>query len=225
MQKFRIKYFIFFFVLVGLAGSSCKENKEPETMRHTTVKVEKKAEELKPENNQEKKPEKKTPESCTIDDDCKTYFRCLDFKCSVPPAISGVKSKTTPTATIKKANGSSSTFNLELAVSIKQMTRGLMYRKTMLDDWGMLFVYDDVRVRSFWMQNTLIPLDMLFIDEKGKVVGIVEGAEPMTLKARTVGKPAKYVLELIAGRAKALGFKAGDTMTLTGVEDWQNIEK
>ncbi len=197
--------------------SSNKNTERNET--ETTAKVEKKVEKTPAT------PAKNKPTSCELDDECKTYFRCIDALCTIPPAISGVKKADTPIATIKKADGKSESFNLELAVSIKEMTRGLMYRKSMRDDWGMLFIYDDVQIRSFWMKNTLIPLDMLFINEKGQVVGIVEGAEPMTRQARGVNKPAKYVLELIAGRTKALGIKTGDTMSLANVENWQDIQK
>ncbi len=162
--------------------------------------------------------------ACKIDDQCDTYYRCIAAKCVTPPAITGEGSESTPKAILQTKKGKV-TFSLELAVSVKEMTRGLMYRKSMKKDWGMLFIYDDVRVRSFWMKNTLIPLDMLFIDEKGIVQGIVENAEPKTELARGVDKPAKYVLELLAGQAKALGIHAGDRMALTHVEAWQDIEK
>ena len=208
------------FLLVLFLTTSCLNSKKSDERQE----IEKEPTEKVPQKSVSP-PEKAVAKNCEFDNECETYFRCIEAKCTIPPAISGAKTTKTPTATIKKMDGSSETFHLELAVSMTEMTRGLMYRKTMRDDWGMLFIYDDISVRSFWMKNTLIPLDMLFINEKGIVVGIVEGAEPLTRKARTVNKPAKYVLELNAGRSKALGIKPGDSMTLTKVEVWQDIEK
>ncbi len=219
-------------VLLTLSTFSCLSSKtksidrEKKAKKETEAKVDQKPTDVDALKKAPKAPkEKASPAVCTFDDECKTYLRCIDSKCTIPPAISGVTKETTPTAIIRKADGSSETFKVELAISVKQMTRGLMYRKTMREDWGMLFIYGDVRIRSFWMKNTLIPLDMLFMDEKGFIVGIVEGAEPMTKQARGVEIPSKYVLELVAGQTKALGIKPGDRMSLTQVEAWQDIEK
>lgn len=166
----------------------------------------------------------KSTSICKVDDQCQGFLRCINSKCETPQAITGKKTATTPNAIFALSPEKKIEINLELAVTLPQMTRGLMHRKTMKDDWGMLFIYDDVRVRSFWMKNTLLPLDMLFIDEKGKIVGIIEGAEPMTLTSRSVGIPAKYVLELNAGQAKKLGLQPGVKMKLQHVEAWQDTE-
>jgi uncharacterized membrane protein (UPF0127 family) len=93
-------------------------------------------------------------------------------------------------------------------------SRGLMFRKSMQADHGMLF---DLRRRDdhkFWMHNTCIPLDLLFIDEDGLVVGIVENAPTLNDDARGVDCPSRYVLEVNAGWARAHGVRAGSTVTL-----------
>jgi uncharacterized membrane protein (UPF0127 family) len=87
--------------------------------------------------------------------------------------------------------------------------KGLMYVRGMPDHEGMLFVFEDDSVRTFWMKNTYIPLDMIFVDENKRVVGVVEDAEPMTTTTRTVGKPSRYVVEVNAGWARNHGIAEG----------------
>jgi uncharacterized protein len=102
----------------------------------------------------------------------------------------------------------------ELVRSEHDSARGLMYRKSLESNRGMLF---DLRRRDdhkFWMHNTCIPLDMLFIDEDGLVVGIVENAPTLNDDARGVDCPSRYVLEVNAGWARAHGVRAGITVTL-----------
>jgi uncharacterized membrane protein (UPF0127 family) len=92
--------------------------------------------------------------------------------------------------------------------------RGLMYRKSLAEDRGMLF---DLQVRDdhkFWMHNTCIPLDLLYIDEDGLVVGLVENAPTLNDEARGVGCPSLYVLEVNAGWARRRGVKAGQHVTI-----------
>jgi uncharacterized membrane protein (UPF0127 family) len=81
----------------------------------------------------------------------------------------------------------------------------------------MLFLFADTAERSFWMKSTLIPLDMVFVDEGGTIVGIVERAEPRTLTPRTVGKPSRYVLEVNGGWAASHGVRAGDRVRFENV--------
>ena len=92
-----------------------------------------------------------------------------------------------------------------------------MYREHLDDDEGMLFIFERMQPLSFWMKNTWIPLDMLFIDEDFVVVGIVENAEPLTTTSRRVDKRSRYVLELAGGAAQKLGLKAGDVARFEGV--------
>jgi uncharacterized protein len=92
--------------------------------------------------------------------------------------------------------------------------RGLMYRTNMNEEHGMLF---DLRVRDdhkFWMHNTCIPLDMLFVDDDGFIVGIVENAPTLNDASRGVGCPSRFVLEVNAGWTRRHGVKAGQHMSL-----------
>jgi len=109
------------------------------------------------------------------------------------------------------------TFRLELALTPADQERGLMYRKSMAADAGMLFVFDRQSVHTFWMKNTLIPLDMLFIDADRRIVGIVASAEPLTETGRSVGVPSQYVLEIGGGLSGQLGIRAGQTVDFKGV--------
>lgn len=104
---------------------------------------------------------------------------------------------------------------VEVVASPRAVERGLMYRTHLPLDEGMLFLMGEEEVHSFWMRNTLIPLDILFIDKDLKVVGIVENAEPRTETSRTVGIPSSYVLEVNGGWCAANGIAAGATVRLS----------
>ena len=96
--------------------------------------------------------------------------------------------------------------------------RGLMYREALADGHGMLFVYQRRDVHTFWMKNTLIPLDMLFMDgpphqESVSVIGIVHEAEPETLAHRSVPAPSLYVLEVPGGWARKMGISVGSRVS------------
>src|SRR4029077_18364685 len=111
----------------------------------------------------------------------------------------------TTAAPLSKATGTINTgeaqlgFSVELALTPAEQNRGLMFRQALGAGQGMLFVFDQQSVHTFWMKNTLIPLDMLFIDKDRHIVGIVENAEPQTETGRSVGKPSQYVLEIGGG--------------------------
>ncbi len=99
----------------------------------------------------------------------------------------------------------------------KDRARGLMFRKQLADRAGMLFVFDRQEPQYFWMKNTYIALDMIFIDEQMKVVGLVENAEPMTEKRQTVEAPARYVLEVNGGFCKKHGVEVGAGVVIEGL--------
>ena len=108
-------------------------------------------------------------------------------------------------------------FSTELALTDADRARGLMMRTQLAADHSMLFVFPDTEERWFWMKNTLIPLDMIFIDEAGTVVGIVERAEPQTLAPRTVGAKSRYVLEVNGGWSAANGVGKGDRVRFEAI--------
>ena len=97
----------------------------------------------------------------------------------------------------------------EVASSPQQRAKGLMYRESLAEGKGMLFVYERRDVHTFWMKNTLIPLDMLFFDDEGRLVSAVEKAAPGSLVSRRSSGPAKYVLELKGGSMQADGIGPG----------------
>jgi uncharacterized membrane protein (UPF0127 family) len=112
--------------------------------------------------------------------------------------------------TIVTADGVSHAFTAELALDEAQREQGLMRRTTMAPDAGMLFDFGKSRDVMMWMHDTVLPLDMLFIDKAGTVTRVHENAVPFSDAIISSHGPIKYVLELNAGRAKALGLRAGD---------------
>ena len=89
-----------------------------------------------------------------------------------------------------------------------------MYRRSMSDGQGMFFKLDRRRDQQFWMHNTCIPLDMLFIEDDGLIVGVVEGAAPLTDSVRSCGCPSSFVLEVNAGWVRKNGIKPGQRITI-----------
>jgi len=106
--------------------------------------------------------------------------------------------------TVAAANGDV-VFQAEIADTPDERTKGLMFREQMDDDHGMIFLFPDEQQRSFWMKNTLIPLDMIFIRSDHTILGVVENAEPQTTVSRSVPGASQFVLEINAGRAAELG--------------------
>lgn len=101
-------------------------------------------------------------------------------------------------------------FSVELALNNRQHAQGLMFRRRMAADAGMLFVYRREEPTAMWMKNTFIPLDMLFIARDGTVRRIAERTVPMSETVIPSGGPVVAVLELNAGTASRLGLKPGD---------------
>jgi uncharacterized membrane protein (UPF0127 family) len=105
-------------------------------------------------------------------------------------------------------------FTVEVAATPEQQERGLMFRPTLAGDRGMIFPYDPPQDVAFWMKNTLIPLDILFIRSDGTIARITH-AISMDLTALPSGEPVAAVLEIRGGRAAELGIKEGDVVTWT----------
>ncbi len=106
-------------------------------------------------------------------------------------------------------------FEVELATTPAQEEQGLMYRQRLAPDAGMLFDFGDTAPRAFWMKNTLIPLDMLFIAD-GRIVDIHERAVPLSEDVIPSRVPARAVLELNGGTVSHLGIKIGDVVRYKG---------
>jgi uncharacterized membrane protein (UPF0127 family) len=106
---------------------------------------------------------------------------------------------------------------VELMLTDPNQERGLMYRKHLADDKGMLFVWKQPSIHTFWMHNTCIPLDMLFIDRNGFVAGIVENAPTLNDDGRSIDCPVTYVLEVNAGWSRKHGVAPGQQVKIDGV--------
>jgi hypothetical protein len=101
-------------------------------------------------------------------------------------------------------------FTVEVVDNDADRAKGLMYRKSLPEGTGMLFDFKRDQDVSFWMQNTYIPLDMLFIRGDGRILRIQENAEPLSTKLIPSGGPVRAVLEVIGGTTRKLGIAAGD---------------
>lgn len=99
---------------------------------------------------------------------------------------------------------------VEWAITEQQQQTGMMFRRSLGDDEGMIFIFGDDAMRTFWMKNTLIPLDMIFIDANGRIVSIHKKAVPNDLSAISSMVPARTVLEVRGGLSDEWGLSIGD---------------
>ncbi|MFS4456094.1 DUF192 domain-containing protein [Maribacter sp. 2304DJ31-5] len=116
--------------------------------------------------------------------------------------------------TIKKAETDSIviTLDIEIAQTDYETETGLMYRKGMETDQGMLFIFPDVAMHSFYMKNTEFPLDIIFIDDQQKIASFQENAEPFNEEGLSSKVPVKYVLEVNSGLVQKWSLAIGDTV-------------
>ncbi len=108
---------------------------------------------------------------------------------------------------------------VELARTDEQRARGLMFRRDLPRDHGMLFIFDETSEQTFWMRNTLISLDIIYLGDDRRVVGVVKEAEPRTDTPRRVGKPSRYIVEVAGGEAAAHAVVPGTRAVFLGVEE------
>jgi len=140
----------------------------------------------------------------------------------IPPAAEAARCPVDPEPNTKMPTAevtfpdapSTPRIEVELAKTPPDVEKGLMYRRSMGDDRGMLFKLDGRRDHTFWMHNTCIALDMLFVDDDGVIVGIVEGAAPLTDTTRSVGCPSVFVLEVNGGWTRKRGVVPGQKITI-----------
>ncbi len=135
--------------------------------------------------------------------------RCPPDDLETPPKLK------TATIVFPEANGKRIT--VELADNDDMRARGLMFRKQMAEDHGMFFLFNERVNHTFWMHNTCIPLDMLFIDDDGTIVGIEENTPTMNDSTFQVGCPSRHVLEVNAGFTRKFGIKAGQKIETFGI--------
>jgi uncharacterized membrane protein (UPF0127 family) len=101
-------------------------------------------------------------------------------------------------------------FSVELATNDAERSKGLMFRKELPEGKGMLFDFQTEQAVAFWMKNTYVSLDMIFIRANGQILSIAENTEPLSERPVPSGGPVRGVLEVVAGTAKKLGIKPGD---------------
>ncbi len=106
-------------------------------------------------------------------------------------------------------------FTVEMARTPQEQAQGLMFRTELADNAGMLFPFNEDRVASFWMKNTLIPLDIIFVGRDGRILNIAENTTPYSLEPVVSIAPAAAVLELRGGLTRQMNVKAGDKVTWT----------
>jgi uncharacterized membrane protein (UPF0127 family) len=106
---------------------------------------------------------------------------------------------------------------VEIAATPSARTQGLMYRTALAEGEGMLFVFDETKDHGFWMKNTFIPLDMIFIDEGLLVAGVHANAVPQSTQTVSIGRASRYVLEVPGGWAARHGVVTGSRVELPGI--------
>jgi uncharacterized membrane protein (UPF0127 family) len=119
--------------------------------------------------------------------------------------------------TIIGHDGAKHDFTVEMALTPAQQETGLMFRREVPADHGMLFVWDEPREVPMWMKNTLVPLDMVFIGADGKVIHIAEDTVPQSLAQISSGGPVKATLEVQAGITEKLDIRVGDKVMGAGL--------
>jgi len=147
-----------------------------------------------------------------------TVMAVLVFVCVIIPNVRALETFPLVPLTIETKAGAHK-FTVEVATTRKQLAQGLMFRRKMAANSGMVFVYKQTGEISMWMKNTLIPLDMLFIDSVGKIIKIVARTTPMSQEIIASGGPIRVVLELNGGMTSRLSIKTGDWIKLPGVFD------
>lgn len=146
--------------------------------------------------------------ACSHDRHCPNFLRCEDGECAPPPAMAGTTKASTPRVVFSTGSGDRGFF-VEVVDDPYERQRGLMYRNHMANGWGMLFVYNYERDHQFWMRNTYIALDLVFLGADGKVRGVVHDMQPLDERGKGLGLPSRDVLEVPAGTARRLGIEAG----------------
>lgn len=109
-------------------------------------------------------------------------------------------------------------FQVEIADTDEERERGLMFRTDLKDNSAMLFVFDDTRLVTMWMESTPSALDMLFLDDNGRISAIRENAVPFSRSIISSGGPVRFVVEVKAGTAKRLGLTIGDKVRHPAIE-------
>jgi uncharacterized membrane protein (UPF0127 family) len=122
-----------------------------------------------------------------------------------------------PRVIISTKEGKEIAMRVEIADTPTKRALGLQYRRDLDDNQGMLFLFPSEEIQSFWMKNTPIALDMIFIGSNRKIVGIVQQAVPFSTTPLSVSTPSRFVLEIKGGLSRRKGIEVGDSVRFENV--------
>jgi uncharacterized protein len=122
-----------------------------------------------------------------------------------------------PLVVMHSKTGEKISVRVEVVRHAEDLARGLMFREHLDADAGMIFLYPEEHLRHFWMKNTYIPLDMVFIGDNRRIVGIVHQAEPLTTTRREVDAPSRFVLEVNGGFMRKHKIPSGSAVELLNI--------
>ncbi|MCX8021875.1 MAG: DUF192 domain-containing protein [Syntrophorhabdaceae bacterium] len=148
---------------------------------------------------------------------CPFYIKALFFFLVLFAGTENVHSEERVVSFLDRNGNKRCSFIVELATTPEEHARGLMFRRSLCDSCGMLFIFEGEELRSFWMKNTYIPLDMIFIDAHLKVVHIEKNAKPLDERPIPSVKPSKYVLEIKGGKTKKCGITVGGAVKFSNI--------
>jgi hypothetical protein len=138
-------------------------------------------------------------------------LKCLLIPLGFLLLFSACKAET-PKVILQNKNGDKISVSVEVVKTQEARQLGLMYRKSLAKKSGMLFIFENEREHPFTMKNTYIPLDMIFINRRSKITGIVKNTLPKTKGPYTINAPSLYVLEVNAGFCRENGIEKGDSV-------------
>jgi uncharacterized protein len=140
-------------------------------------------------------------------------FGSLQWSAAVAPSAFGDQLLKRASLKIETGNGPA-LLKVEVADTDRTRQQGLMFRRSLPEKEGMIFLFDDEREIMMWMKNTYVSLDMVFVGNDWRIVNIAYNAEPFSTDVISSVRPASRVLEIAAGQARALGLAVGDRMSL-----------
>ena len=126
------------------------------------------------------------------------------------PFAGGCDDEAVHRAIVETKSGAAHSFSVELALTADEQRQGLMFRQALAEDAGMLFFFLECTPAAFWMKNTYLPLDMIFVAADGRIVRIVRMTKPETLEIHKSGEPVNGVFEVNGGLTQRLGIEKGD---------------
>lgn len=146
-----------------------------------------------------------------------TAASCSPQSAANSPAVTGLDDRfDRAELVIVSRDGTRHTLNVYLALNSEQHRRGLMFVRDLPKNTGMLFVYEDAGMRSMWMKNTYISLDMVFARADGTVSSVIRDTKPLSLDSQSAIEPVSYVLELHAGATRRLNIGPGSQLLWDG---------